>query len=139
MLADTVAAYQAFRPELLAVETNQNHELLPLELRRELSRAGLLAANVQAVENTLAKAVRIRRWGPLLAQRRVRFRRASSGTALLVEQFRDFPLATIRRRSRRGGTCAPRGVCAVGRTKRVANLLCKLECATQVTTSEKEL
>lgn len=94
MLADTAAAYQAFRPELLAVETNMNHELLPLELRRELSRAGLLAANVQAVENTLAKEVRIRRWGPLLAQRRVRFRRHSPGTALLVEQFRDFPLAT---------------------------------------------
>ncbi len=94
MLADTAAAYQAFRPELLAVETNMNHELLPLELRRELSRSGLLAANVQAVENTLAKEVRIRRWGPLLAQRRVRFRRNSPGTALLVEQFRDFPLAT---------------------------------------------
>lgn len=94
MLAATVAAYQAFRPELLAVETNMNHELLPLELRREFSRAGLLTANVQAVENTVAKEVRIRRWGPLLAQRRVRFRRNSPGTALLVEQFRDFPLAT---------------------------------------------
>jgi predicted phage terminase large subunit-like protein len=94
MLGDTAAAYQAFRPELLVVETNMNHELLPLELRRELGRLGLLTANIQAVENTLAKTVRIRRWGPLLAQRRVRFRRASPDTALLVEQFRDFPLAT---------------------------------------------
>jgi predicted phage terminase large subunit-like protein len=91
---DTVAAYRAFRPELLAVETNMHHELLPLELRREFAQAGLLAANIQAVENTVAKEVRIRRWGPLLAQRRVRFRRASPGTALLVEQFRDFPLGT---------------------------------------------
>lgn len=94
LFGDTVAAYRAFRPELLAVETNMNHELLPLELRREFAQAGMLAANIQAVENTTAKEVRIRRWGPLLAQRRVRFRRASPGTALLVEQFRDFPLAT---------------------------------------------
>ncbi len=55
MLADTAAAYQAFRPELLAVETNLHHELLPLELRREFTRAGLLTANIQAVENTLPK------------------------------------------------------------------------------------
>jgi len=94
MLTDTAAAYQAFRPDLLAVETNLHHELLPLELRREFTRVGLLTANIQAVENTLSKAVRIRRWGPLLAQRRVRFRRASPGTTLLVEQFRDFPLGT---------------------------------------------
>jgi predicted phage terminase large subunit-like protein len=94
LFSDTVAAYRAFRPELLAVESNMNHELLPLELRREFTQAGLLAANIQAVENTVAKEVRIRRWGPLLAQRRVRFRRASPGTALLVEQFRDFPLGT---------------------------------------------
>ena len=94
LFSDTVAAYRAFRPEILAVETNMNHELLPLELKREFAQAGVLAANIQAVENTAAKEVRIRRWGPLLAQRRVRFRRASPGTALLVEQFRDFPLGT---------------------------------------------
>ena len=38
------------------------------------------------------KQVRIRRLGPYLAQRRLRFKAGSPATALLVEQLREFPV-----------------------------------------------
>jgi hypothetical protein len=38
------------------------------------------------------KQVRIRRLGPYLSQRKLRFKSRSPGTALLVQQMRDFPV-----------------------------------------------
>jgi len=36
--------------------------------------------------------VRIRRLGPYLAQRKLRFKSRSPGTALLIQQMKDFPV-----------------------------------------------
>jgi predicted phage terminase large subunit-like protein len=93
LINDTVAWYLAFRPHVLAVETNQFQELLAGELQTSLVRAGALGAAIVPLENKVNKAVRIRRWGPLLAQRRVRFKAHSASTQLMLEQFQDFPLA----------------------------------------------
>ena len=59
-------------------------------------RAALEAAGVRTMvypeEDVAPKVVRIRRMTEPLCQRRVRFKRRSPGTALLVQQLQDFPL-----------------------------------------------
>jgi predicted phage terminase large subunit-like protein len=52
----------------------------------------LLAARPWPLENRVAKLVRIRRLSPYLAARRLRFKRHSPGTQLLVEQLKMFPV-----------------------------------------------
>lgn len=93
MVADGVAWYRQFQPHLFGIETNQFQELLAAEFQAEFLRQGMLAAAVVPLENTAAKLARIRRWGPLFAQRRVRFKANSPGTRMLLEQFQDFPHA----------------------------------------------
>ena len=44
-----------------------------------------------SMHNTVNKMVRIRSLTPLLAQHRLKFKRNSPGSRLLVEQLRDFP------------------------------------------------
>jgi predicted phage terminase large subunit-like protein len=47
---------------------------------------------VYGLNNQTNKQVRIRRLGPYLAQRKPRFKSRSPGTALLIQQLRDFPV-----------------------------------------------
>jgi len=47
---------------------------------------------IYGLNNQTNKQVRIRRLGTYLAQRKLRFKSHSPGTALLVEQLRDFPV-----------------------------------------------
>jgi predicted phage terminase large subunit-like protein len=44
------------------------------------------------IDNQMNKEVRIRRIGPYLAQRQMRFKARSPGTLLRVQQLKDFPL-----------------------------------------------
>jgi predicted phage terminase large subunit-like protein len=44
-----------------------------------------------AIHNHVSKHMRIRRLGPYLSQRRLRFLARSAATKLLVDQLRDFP------------------------------------------------
>ncbi len=44
-----------------------------------------------AIHNTVKKQVRIRRLGPYLSRRQMRFLSRSVSTQLLVDQLRDFP------------------------------------------------
>jgi hypothetical protein len=46
----------------------------------------------RALDNQVNKRVRIRRIGTFLAQRKLRFKARSGGTALLADQLRDFPV-----------------------------------------------
>jgi predicted phage terminase large subunit-like protein len=92
IVADGVQLYRRFRPDALGVETNQFQELLAGELEAEFRRQGLLAARPWPLENRVAKLVRIRRLSPYLAARRLRFKRHSPGTQLLVEQLKMFPV-----------------------------------------------
>lgn len=93
MVADGVAHCLRFRPHALGVEANQWQQLLAAEFAAEFARRGVVGAAPCEIHNHVAKALRIRRLGPYLSQRRLRFKRGSPSTQLLVDQLRDFPLA----------------------------------------------
>ncbi|MBN2577887.1 MAG: hypothetical protein JXB10_02765 [Pirellulales bacterium] len=92
IVADGVEAFRQFRPDVFGVEANQYQDLLVGQFEAEFRRRGLLAARPCPIENTVNKLVRIRRLGPYLAGRRLRFKSGSPGARLLVEQLREFPV-----------------------------------------------
>jgi predicted phage terminase large subunit-like protein len=82
-----------FQPQALGIEANQFQELLGADISAALISNGLIGTVACSITNTVNKQVRIRRLGPLLAARRLRFKTNSPGTRLLVEQLREFPIA----------------------------------------------
>jgi predicted phage terminase large subunit-like protein len=92
MVEDGIALYRRWRPTVFAIEINQYQELLAPEFLRAMKQEGLVLP-LYGLTNTENKQVRIRRLGPFLAQRRMRFRRNSTGAAQLVQQAKDFPVA----------------------------------------------
>lgn len=74
----------------IMLEGNAWQDLLAPHVRAALKAARVDCA-VHLCDNTAPKEVRIRRLTEPLAQRRMRFKRRSPGTALLVQQLRDFP------------------------------------------------
>jgi predicted phage terminase large subunit-like protein len=93
MVADGVGLYARFRPDAFGVEVNQFQELLANDFAAEFRRQGMLAGAVWTIDNRVNKLVRIRRLGPYLAARRLKFKADSPATRLLVNQLRDFPAA----------------------------------------------
>jgi predicted phage terminase large subunit-like protein len=91
MVTDGAALCTRFRPDAFGIEANQFQELLCGEFASEFARCGLGHIHPAAVHNHANKLVRIRRLGPYLSQRRLRFLRSSPATQLLVDQLRDFP------------------------------------------------
>jgi predicted phage terminase large subunit-like protein len=87
---DTVRLAKAFGPEVVVVETNTFQELLLAPLAAA-ARTEQYEMRTVAIENNVPKAVRIRRLTEPLCQRKARFKARSPGTALLVQQLRDFP------------------------------------------------
>lgn len=92
MVARGVELCEQFRPDLFGVETNQFQELLRPQFDGEFRRQGMPAAAVYGIQNNVSKVVRIRRLGPLLAAKRLRFKTGSAGARQLVAQMREFPL-----------------------------------------------
>jgi predicted phage terminase large subunit-like protein len=92
MIGDGVALCRRFRPDAFGVEANQFQELLAAEFSAEFRRRKQRSVAPFAIHNHVNKLVRIRKLGPLLAQRRLRFHARSASTRLLVDQLRDFPL-----------------------------------------------
>ncbi len=92
MVADGVALYRRFQPDAFAIESNQYQELLGREFINEYQRQDMLAPDPWLIDNRVNKLVRIRRIGPYLSSRRLRFKASSPSTRLLVEQMRNFPL-----------------------------------------------
>lgn len=92
IVQQTVDHYQRFQPDVFGCEANAWQDLLAADFQAEFQRRGLLAARPVPLTNREPKVVRIRRLGPWLSQRRVRFKSKSRGTALLVDQLKDFPL-----------------------------------------------
>lgn len=90
IVADGAAHCERFRPTSFGVEANQFQALLCDEIAKEFARARLPVSPC-AIHNHANKRMRIRRLGPYLAQRRLRFLRGSPSTRLLVDQLRDFP------------------------------------------------
>ena len=77
---------------IFGVEANQFQELLGAEFAAELARQKLIGIVPWAIENRVNKQTRIRRLGPYLSNRRIKFKSGSPGTRLLVEQLQQFPL-----------------------------------------------
>jgi predicted phage terminase large subunit-like protein len=93
IVSDGVDLCRRFRPEIFGIEANQFQELLGGEFAAELARQKLIGIVPWAVENRVNKETRIRRLGPYLSNRRIKFKSGSPGTRLLVEQLKEFPLA----------------------------------------------
>lgn len=92
IVTEGVELLRRFRPDAFGVEANQFQELLGANFWDEFRRQGLQPIAAHAIDNRVNKRVRIRRLGPLLATRRLRFKADSPGTRLLVEQLKDFPI-----------------------------------------------
>lgn len=86
---DIVERQRRFRADAIVIEVNQFLELFHVDLRREEEKQRVLCPAVP-VQNTVAKAVRIRRLGPYLQTHRIKFKR-SPGSRLLVNQLGQFP------------------------------------------------
>jgi predicted phage terminase large subunit-like protein len=91
MVSDGAVLCERFRPTVFGVEANQFQELLCDELAAEFARRGVGHVAPAAIHNHASKLVRIRRLGPYLSRRRLRFLTRSAATRLLVDQLRDFP------------------------------------------------
>jgi predicted phage terminase large subunit-like protein len=91
IVADGVEMVRDFRPDGFAIEVNQFQELLLVDFQRA-GQEQRIVLPIYGLDNRVNKQVRIRRLGPYLAQRALRFKSRSPGTALLVEQMKDFPV-----------------------------------------------
>lgn len=89
--ADGVEHCLDWKPEGFGVEINQFQELLMAPFATAAATRGATLP-LYGITNVIdAKATRIRRLTPLLAQKRLRVKRGSPGAALLVRQLQDFP------------------------------------------------
>jgi len=91
MCADLCKRVREFSPECLALETNQYQELIKPILRATAAALDVTLPRIVDIENRENKSLRIRRLGPDLASKSVRFKRNSPGTTLLMQQLQDFP------------------------------------------------
>lgn len=87
-----VEFYRKHYPDVFAVESNQFQQLLQQEFSNEFAVQGISGVYPYPIENHTNKLVRIRRLGPLLSGRRLRFCHGSSSVKLLVEQLKMFPV-----------------------------------------------
>lgn len=81
------------RCEAFGVEGNQWQELLASHFDETVKHRGMILP-LYMINNTIKKEIRIRRIGPYLSRRMIRFKTRSEGTRLLVEQLMDFPNAS---------------------------------------------
>lgn len=93
MCFDLAKAVKRFRPDGVMLEGNAWQELLAAPITAAFA-AERVEATITTCENTAPKLVRIRRLTRPLCQRKMRFKRRSPGTALLVQQLQDFPNAS---------------------------------------------
>lgn len=94
IVADGVELCRSHRADVFGVEANQFQELLADELIREFARCGIHWCTPAVIHNHVNKQMRIRRIGPYLSRKQMRFLSNSDSTQLLVNQLRDFPLGS---------------------------------------------
>lgn len=82
--------FDQLRPDFVGVETNQFQLLFAQELERRGKAGFSVRLPVVYIANYLPKILRIRRLGPWLAGRELRFA-TSAGAKLVVEQLKQFP------------------------------------------------
>ncbi len=93
IVEDGIELCLRWQPSTLGIEANQFQELLAADFQRAAAARGMFALAIEPLENHAPKAVRVRKLGPHLSARRLRFKADSHGTRLLVDQLREFPLA----------------------------------------------
>jgi predicted phage terminase large subunit-like protein len=91
IVADGVEMVRQFKPDGFAIEINQFQELLCADFLR-VGHEQRTHLPIFEINNQVNKNVRIRRLGPYLSQRKLRFKTRSPGTVLLVQQLKDFPV-----------------------------------------------
>jgi len=93
IVRDTLRMCDRYKPDFVGIEANQFQELLVDQFER--ATQGTLSQRwpIFKMFNRINKAVRVRRLGPYLTNRELRFKGDSPGCRLLVDQLIDFPLA----------------------------------------------
>ena len=94
IVIDFLEHARAFKPDLAGIEANAFQFLLAGEVWRQSTQDKGSLVPVVPIDNTVRKAVRIRRIGPFLNIRALRFKSRSPGTELLLDQLRQFPHAS---------------------------------------------
>lgn len=82
--------WDQLRPDFIAVEINQFQVLFAQELERRAKAGWAVQLPLVHITNYLPKLLRIRRLGPWLANRELRFA-DSAGARLVVDQLKQFP------------------------------------------------
>lgn len=85
-----IEVQRSFRPDAQAIEVNGFQEWVADRTER-LGDEQACFVPIVRIDNKDHKEARIRRLTPYLSMRRIRFKRNSPGTTLLVNQMRDFP------------------------------------------------
>jgi len=80
-----------FRPDVAVVEDVQFQELLVPEIEERSAKQGLLMPVEPISTGNIPKVARIRRLGPYISRRRIKYRRKSKGATLMRQQNMDFP------------------------------------------------
>ena len=92
-----------FEPDAFGVETNQFQQLLAGQFEEEFLRQGIVGVQPWSIDNRVNKLVRIRRLGPYLSTRRMRFKSNSPGTRSAGRATAGVSRRRPRRRTRRAG------------------------------------
>jgi hypothetical protein len=95
MIHDGIRWYREFQPDAFGCEANAWQDLLAAEFEAEFRRQGMLSARPWPLENREPKVVRIRRLGPWLSQRRLRFKTARPARRSWSSSSRIFPSASM--------------------------------------------
>jgi predicted phage terminase large subunit-like protein len=94
IVRDTIRMCELYKPDFVGIEAVQFQEMLVPEFRRQVGTRFHLRIPVYAMQPAgVPKIVRIRRLGPYIVDREIRFKQDSPGCHLLVDQLLDFPNA----------------------------------------------
>jgi predicted phage terminase large subunit-like protein len=92
MVAEGVELCKQFRPDQFALEANVCQHLLGEHFVAEFRRQQMPHVRPAMIDNSVNKQVRIRRLGPMLSTKQLRFKTNSPSTKLLVDQLKGFPI-----------------------------------------------
>ncbi len=92
IVAQGVELFKKFRPDIFGVEVNQFQELLKDDFETAFASEGFPNIAVWPIKNHVNKNVRIRRLGPLLSSKRLKFKAGSPSVRILLDQLRSFPV-----------------------------------------------
>jgi len=92
IVAQGVELYKKYRPDIFGIEVNQFQELLKQDFETAFAAEGLPNVAVWPIRNNVNKNVRIRRLGPLLSSKCLKFKAGSPSVRILLDQLRSFPV-----------------------------------------------